>query len=144
MDGVLEQSPCMSCVFITIPNITICPQQSEKKMSVSLHYLNCQMSENTQIIFPIISFDSYYFRTLYMCYIFGSCTTETEVICTPRLTRRGFQPMTSGSWQYFSCPWDARPDQWAIRDYIILSENLMPHCLKALCHIFWGHNAILT
>ena len=41
---------------------------------------------------------------------------RTEVPCTPSSTRPGLELMTSRSWQYISCHWDACSNQSAISD----------------------------
>ena len=49
--------------------------------------------------------------------IFGSRMTLTEVLCTPSSTRPGFELMTSISWQYISCHWQACSNHLAINDF---------------------------
>ena len=49
--------------------------------------------------------------------IFGSYTTSAEVPHTVSSTQPGFEPMTSRSWRYISCPWYSCPSYSAIRDF---------------------------
>ena len=44
---------------------------------------------------------------------------RTEVLCTPSLTRPGFELMTSRSWQYILCHRDTCSDHSAISDIFI-------------------------
>ena len=52
-------------------------------------------------------------------HIFASSTTRTEVLPTPSSTWPGFELMTSRSWQYIWCHWDACSNHSTINDFII-------------------------
>ena len=41
---------------------------------------------------------------------------DIEVLHTPNLIQPGFEPMTSRSWQYISCPCNAHPNHSGIKD----------------------------
>ena len=47
---------------------------------------------------------------------------RTEVLCTPSSTRSGFELMTSRSWQYIPCHWDACSNHSAITDFSLAND----------------------
>ena len=50
--------------------------------------------------------------------IWAQVRLRTEALRTQSLTQLGFKLMTSRSWQYISCHWDACSNHLAIRDYL--------------------------
>ena len=57
-------------------------------------------------------------------YIYGLSTTEDKsTICTPSWPDLGFVLMTSWSWQYISCNWDACSNHYAISDLFHILHN---------------------
>ena len=65
---------------------------------------------------------------------------RTEVLPTKSLTRSGFELMTSRSWQYTPCHWDACSNHSVINDFYApqvgpdWGSNPWPRC-EHLCHI---------
>ena len=58
---------------------------------------------------------------------------RTEVIRTPSLTQSGFELMTSRSWQYIPCHWDACSNHSATSDFLqILCSNISVDLYKTL------------
>ena len=55
---------------------------------------------------------------------------RTEVLRTPSSTQVGFELMTSWSWQYISCHWDACSNHLAISDSLII-HTLDYSCKKS-------------
>ena len=53
----------------------------------------------------------------------------TEVLGTPSLTQLGFKLMTSRSWQYISCHWDACSNHSAISDFYYASQIRPDHVI---------------
>ena len=50
-------------------------------------------------------------------YVWSRFVLRTEVLCTPSSIWMGFKLMTSRSWQYISCHWDACSNHSAISDF---------------------------
>ena len=53
-------------------------------------------------------------------------TYDLRLLCIPRLTKLGFESMISKSWQYLSCPGEARPNNSALRGFKEI--NSLPQC----------------
>ena len=59
---------------------------------------------------------------------------KTEVLHIPSLTRPGFEPMTSRSWQYISCPWDVHSNHLDIRDFLICLPDEKDNSRRVFSH----------
>ena len=98
-----HDSMCISCQRDICSNSAI----SDFKRNVLPHYLwgdfKCMGSQIWLMHWQLIFLVQVWLRT--------------DVLCTPSSTWPGFEFMTSGSWQYISCRWDACSNHSAISDF---------------------------